>query len=170
MPPSVCRIGHELADSDMQEYAEKARDLRKAGARDHEQWVKSQNPQEVYKANRARRHLRRLGGKVALLKDPRIPKRPVPVTFAFLRDQWRAGTFNNPDGTNMDIVAAMRLSRDLYQKLSPAEKKVSISCPLTAVLTQRKARLDIISNMIYLLPCSRPTKTSMRRIKSSTKR
>ena len=66
-----------------------------------------------------------------MLKDPRIPKRPVPITAAFLRDQWNAGTFTNPDGTNMGVVTAIRNSRDLYEKLSAAEKKVSISCPPT---------------------------------------
>lgn len=129
MPPSICQIGQELADNDTQEYAEKARDIRKTAIRNREQWVKSQNPQEVYKANRARKHLKRLGGKVTMLKDPRIPKRPVPVTAAFLRDQWNAGTFTNPDGTKMDIVTAIRHSRDLYEKLSAADKKVSISYP-----------------------------------------
>lgn len=137
VPPSICQIGQELADNDTQEYAEKARDIRKTAIRNREQWVKSQNPQEVYKANRARKHLKRLGGKVTMLKDPRIPKRPAPVSAAFLRDQWNAGTFTNPDGTKMDIITAIRHSRGLYEKLSAADKKVSISCPpLNNSLTQ----------------------------------
>ncbi|KAG0135329.1 hypothetical protein HOY82DRAFT_499118 [Tuber indicum] len=116
-----------LTPEQQREYAEKGRNLHALGLQNREKWVKSLDPLEVYKANKARKHLKRLSGggrKFAVLKDPRMPKRPTPIGAAFLRDQWNAGTFINPDGSKMPAVLALKHSRDLYEKLSAAEKKV----------------------------------------------
>ncbi|RPA95295.1 hypothetical protein L873DRAFT_1812970 [Choiromyces venosus 120613-1] len=113
-----------LTPEQQQEFHQKARLLRDVGLQEYGKWVRGLDPKEVYSANKARKHLKRLGvKKITQISDPRIPKRPTPITAAFLRDQWKAGAFLNPDGTKMGCVAAMRASRDAFAKLTAAEKK-----------------------------------------------
>ncbi|PWW75988.1 hypothetical protein C7212DRAFT_195102 [Tuber magnatum] len=139
-----------LTPEQQQEYAEKARALHETGLRDHQKWVGSMDPREVYKANRARRHLRRLGKRVPMIHDPRIPKRPVPPAAAFLKDQWGAGTFINPDGSKMNAITALRHSRDLYGKLSPAEKKVYEDQYAASRVTYKKEMDKLLGDLTKL--------------------
>ncbi|KAG0639826.1 hypothetical protein HOY80DRAFT_1009373 [Tuber brumale] len=135
-----------LTPEKQQEYAEKGRHLHAVGLQNREKWVKSLDPYDVYKANMARKHLKRLGGKVSLLKDPRIPKRPAPVGAAFLRDQWNAGTFINPDGSKVAAVTALKRSRDLYQNLSATEKKVYQDKYAAEIAAYKKAMTELFGN------------------------
>ncbi|CUS07267.1 unnamed protein product [Tuber aestivum] len=136
-----------LTPEQRREYAEKARDLHQTGLRDHEKWVRSMDPQEVYKANRARKHLRRLGSSVRVIDDPRIPKRPVPPIAAFLKNQWGAGTFVNPDGSKMNAITALRHSHNLFEKLSAAEKKVYEDRYAAERVAYKKAMDELIGDL-----------------------
>jgi len=107
-------------------YGEKARKVSPARDKAFEEWLASKPVSEIYKANLARRHLRRLGVKhnITLFTDSRIPKRPVQPFFIYATEQYRSGRqFEKDENGKSSIVNNNRTLRREFSELSSAEKK-----------------------------------------------
>jgi hypothetical protein len=107
-------------------YIEKAKQSAPAHNKAFGEWVASKPVSEIYKANLARRRLRKLGAKrgITLFVDSRIPKRPLQPFILYLRDQYRTGReFEKDETGKITVINNNKILRKEFSELPLAEKK-----------------------------------------------
>ena len=85
----------------------------------YRQWIESHTPAVIYEANLARQHLRRLGGKLNLLRDDRQVKGPRGAYNWFYKQRMLSGDFKG-----LKVSEASKLVGREWKGLSADEKKV----------------------------------------------
>ena len=118
-----------FSDPGVQHYNHVAATNIKARKQAHREWIESHGVDEIRQANNARKMLRRLVpskfSRLRLLKDDRLPKRPLPVYVSFVRDRWASG-----DLKHMTIKDVAKLMSTEWKELSASEREVRILfCP-----------------------------------------
>lgn len=87
-------------------------------------WVESHDPQAIYDANLARRLLKKKydipKATLKLIRDERLPKRPVTAFALFSKARWASGEYANSGSVT---AVASKLGEE-WKSLTPAERKV----------------------------------------------
>ncbi|KAH7035295.1 uncharacterized protein B0I36DRAFT_90737 [Microdochium trichocladiopsis] len=120
----VAQAYKTLSASELQRYAEKAEENRRANAAAYKAWVESHTVEEVSAANNARLKLKRLHnypkGNVKTIKDERAPKHPTSSFGFFTKAKWASGEFSGgPDGLSSTAGAISTA----WKNLSAAERQ-----------------------------------------------
>ncbi|KAI1132072.1 hypothetical protein F5Y10DRAFT_261551 [Nemania abortiva] len=114
-------------------------------------WVESHTPQQIYDANSARRALKKKHsfpkGTLKLIRDDRLPKRPLTAFALFTKARWASGDFaggSTPIGETMGRIARewkglKAAERQPYDDLSHAQS-VSYEKATNAVLERKRTR------------------------------
>ena len=108
-----------------QHYNHVASETQTKQLQERQQWVESQTPETIKKANLARKRLRRLGfstRKYPNIEDARQPKAPVVARIAFSTERYRSGDMNG-----IKLGDASKLLTREWNELNAVSKKVHIS-------------------------------------------
>ncbi|KAI1820230.1 hypothetical protein F4861DRAFT_523838 [Xylaria intraflava] len=121
--PALSLEFKQLPPAEIQRLETKSKENRVLNEAAYKAWVESHTPQQIYDANNARRLLKKKynipKGKLQLIQDTRLPKRPVGAFLLFSKSRWESGDF--PTGMPLTESAAKITAE--WKELSAADRQ-----------------------------------------------